>query len=226
MIGAVPTDEMLADYASGAAGEGLSLLMAAHLTYSPASRARLAELESLGGVLLGAEAGAPLGGDALARVLAAIDAEPAPAPMDAAPVNAAPVHAAPVHAGPAGPLPRPVLEALGTGFEQIRWGFRLPGLSEVAVPNAEGSAISVIRARPGTRIPQHTHRGREYTLVLAGALRDGAAIYRPGDIDMADHDDDHRPEVHGDETCYCLVVLEGGLRFTGRFSRALNLFQG
>ena len=36
-------------------------------------------------------------------------------------------------------------------------------------------------------------------------------------------EDDHRPKILGDETCYCLIVQQGSLHFTGRFSRVLNL---
>lgn len=213
MVQPVPTNEMLADYASGAAGQGLSLLIASHLTYCPESRARLAAMERIGGAVMAAEPAEPLGPEALDRALAEIDAAPAPEPASR-----------PQSMG--GPLPRPVLDALDTSFDELRWSFRLPGISAIEVAESEGCSVSLLRARPGAKIPQHTHKGREYTLVLAGALRDGDTVYRPGDIDMADEQDDHRPEVEGDETCYCLIVLDGGLHFTGRFSRALNLFQG
>ncbi len=40
---------------------------------------------------------------------------------------------------------------------------------------------------------------------------------------MSDEDVDHRPRIVGPETFLCLLVLEAPLRFTGRFSRVLNL---
>ncbi len=221
MVNTAPTDEMLAAYATGTASPGIELLVAAHLTYAPHSRARVAELERLGGALLASTEPEPMenGMDdaALDRALAAIDALPDPGATPPARPNGA----------ADAPLPRPVIDAFGGDFDGIRWRFRLPGLSAVELPREEegGEEISLLRARPGVKIPQHTHRGREMTLVLAGALRDGDTVFGPGDLEIADEAHDHRPEVHGSETCYCLIVLEGTLRFTGRFSRALNLFQ-
>jgi anti-sigma factor ChrR (cupin superfamily) len=45
-------DAILADYASGALPSGMSLLVAAHLTFSPEGRARVAGFEAIGGALL------------------------------------------------------------------------------------------------------------------------------------------------------------------------------
>ena len=49
--GHAPT-EMIADYAAGALSQGMSLLVASHLTYCPACRDKAARLEALGGALL------------------------------------------------------------------------------------------------------------------------------------------------------------------------------
>ena len=43
---------MLADYAAGALSQGMSLLVASHLTFCPACRDKAARLEALGGALL------------------------------------------------------------------------------------------------------------------------------------------------------------------------------
>ncbi|MDT8345193.1 MAG: ChrR family anti-sigma-E factor [Thermohalobaculum sp.] len=208
MSGHAPTTEMLADYASGAASPGVALLIAAHLTHSPASRARVGAFEAVGGALLADEAPLPMSAAAFDAVLARLDDggdRPTPQPREA------------------GPLPRPVIEAVGRDFGRIPWKFRLPGVAEYQLDGFQGEKVSLLRARPGARIPQHTHAGREITLVLAGALQDGAEVYRAGDVAINTDADDHCPQIVSDETCYCLIVMSGGLRFTGRFSRALNL---
>ncbi len=74
------------------------------------------------------------------------------------------------------------------------------------------------------RILQHTHVGDEATLVLTGSMRDGDRLLSRGDVAFADQNDDHHPEIVGDETCVCLVVLSGPMRFTGPVGRALNIF--
>lgn len=206
-----PDDEILADYASGALSPGLSLLVASHLTYSPESRRRVAELEAVGGALLAAERPEGLSGPSLDSVLARLDA-PAPAPR-------------PKLAEPAGEpiLPAPLREVVGNDVSRLGWKFRLPGLAECEIKGFEGEEVSLLRARPGAPLFTHTHTGLEATLVLTGLMEDRGTIYGRGDVTLATEADDHRPRIVGNEVCICLVVMSGNLRFTGPFSRALNL---
>ncbi|MEM7057076.1 MAG: ChrR family anti-sigma-E factor [Pseudomonadota bacterium] len=205
----LPPDEMIADYACGATSPGMSLLMAAHLTQSPESRARLHEFEHVGGVLLADEAPIEMSADAFGTVLAQLDA-PSEAPIVAT-------------VGDDGPLPRPVLEQIGLGFEDIPWKFRLPGVSSYDFDGFGDETVQLLRARPGATVPQHTHQGNEVTLVMQGVLLDDGVEYCKGDVAVNDEHDDHRPKILGDEMCYCLIVQQGSLRFTGTFSRVLNL---
>jgi putative transcriptional regulator len=208
------TDEMIETYASGSISEGMSLLAAAHLTYCPACRAEVEALEKISGVVL-AECDVSGDGPDLAAVLEAIEAEPGP-------------EARPAPLGPDedSPLPNPVRERLGAPIADLRWRFLLPGLAEFRLEGFENEEVSLLRARPGVRIPGHTHSGDEATLILSGQMRDGNRVFRRGDLAFADHHDDHHPEIVGNETCVCLVVLSGRMRFTGPLGRALNLFTG
>lgn len=209
MTNHLPPTELLAEYASGAASPGVALLVATHLTYAPESRRRVSMLEGVGGALLADEQPVPMSACALDSAFAAIDGafcEPAPR----------------MHGSGAFNLPRPLRECLGHDEDQIRWQFRLPGVSEYDVPGFGPEKVSLLRARPGAGIPQHTHDGTELTLVLQGALEDDGTVYRRGDVTVNTYEHDHRPRILGEETCLCLIVMDGGLRFTGRFSRALN----
>ena len=123
-------------------------------------------------------------------------------------------------------MPYPLLERLGGDAERIRWRFILPGLADHRLDGFEEEQVILLRGKPGVRILPHTHSGEEATLVLAGRLRDGGREYQRGDVALADHTHDHRPEIVGNETCVCLVVLTGRLRFTGPIGRALNLLTG
>lgn len=203
---AVPSNEMLARYSVGAETPGASLLIAAHLALCPASRARARAYADCAGALLADTPPAAMAPDALDRALAALALpEPATAPA------------------PTGPLPAPVARAVGINFDQIPWRRRLPGVAEHDLAGFAPERVSLLRARPGSWLPRHTHRGRELTLVLAGTLQDGARTYHPGDIAQNAEADDHKPRIIGEGLCYCLIVLDGGLRYTGTFTRALNL---
>lgn len=246
-------DEFLADYASGTLSPGMSLLAAAHLTLCAAARARVEAFETLGGAFLEggwAEEGRPgaaaLPPPSLDRALAMLDAETLPMPpalaapgaqaaagvvAEARPDLAEAAAAAQDEAArdapgaaPASVMPTVLRAALGADEGDAPWSFRLPGLSEAVFDGFEGEEVSLIRARPGAPIFSHTHEGVEATLILCGAMEDGGRVYRRGDVNIATPEVDHRPRILDEGQCICFVVNSGKLRFTGPFSRALNLF--
>lgn len=213
-------DELLAAYTAGAASPGLSLLCAAHLTLRPDARAYVSGLEEVGGQMLleqeAPECDAPANFDAL---LAKIDAE-----EDQQRAGAALLEMRPSDEVDAGPLPRPVSRALGRRFSDVPWKSKLWHIAEHVLFENDGEKVSLMRARPGARVPDHTHRGEEATLVLTGMMKDGEEVLTPGDIALCGPEHHHHPEILGDETCYCLIVVDGKLRFNGALGRALNLF--
>ena len=207
----LPSDALLAAYASGTATPGIELLMRSHLALAPATAARLNVMHEVGGTLLANCGAAPMASDALDATLAMLDA----------PVPQTP-HVPRCHDDM---LPAPLARALGAPLDDLRWQFRLPGLHEYVLEGfSEGEEVSLLRARPGAGMLKHTHHGDEATLILAGEMTDGDIVLRRGDVAEADGDHDHRPRITGEETCYCLIVMSGGMRFTGPLSRALNLF--
>lgn len=194
MITAHVTNGMLRAYADGRLSDGMSLLTACHLTYCPECRSKVARLEALCGAML-AEA-RPVSSACLSGMLARLDGE-----TDAAtdgPANE-----------PPSPLPRPVRMRLGHDLDAIDWQSRLPGLHECPIAGLADEQVSLLRASPNADLPRHSHTGREATLVLLGQLRDGAVVYRRGDVALADATVVHQPEVAGEEECLCLQVLSG-----------------
>lgn len=202
---------MIADFASGTTSPAVSLLMAAHLTQSPEGRARLSAFEDTCGALFADEPGMQLGDDSFDAVMAIVEDDmPSDSPEASDEVSAE------------CPLPRPVMERIGLAFDEIPWRFKLPGVSVYDIEATGGHKVSLLRAKPGSSVPQHTHNGTELTLVLQGVLLDDGVEYHAGDVAVNTEDDDHRPRILGDEMCYCLIVQQGDLYFTGRFSRVLN----
>lgn len=200
-----PTDRLLTAYAAGSASEGESLVVAAHLTYCASCRAKVEAREALAGALL------------------------AESPADEAPsfdglldrldlATAEPIRLQ------AGPLPAPVSQAVGVNYDEIPWRFRLPGVYEYEFANVDGEEMSLLKVQPGVAIPRHTHEAEEMTVIFEGELQDGEDVFAVGEVAIADPSVDHNPRAGGDKACICLAVLSGGLKFTGPFGRALNLF--
>ncbi|MEM9011579.1 MAG: ChrR family anti-sigma-E factor [Pseudomonadota bacterium] len=219
-----PTFEMLSAYAAGSLSDGMSLLVASHATYSAASRATIAECDEVAGALLGE--GAHNGACAVTCAGPESEVLVQKSVLDGVMrrIDQAEVDGEAEIAGEdVSLLPAPIRKAIARSGEGIEWKFRLPGIHEHVLTGYEGEEVSLLRARPGRRIFSHTHHGEEATLVLSGALEDGGRIYRAGDVSLADESDDHHPQIVGDETCVCLIVMSGGMHFTGTFGRALNL---
>ncbi len=208
-------DHFIDAYASGALGAGLSLLVETQALIVPDVGARVRAAETVAGVFLELETPAALHEEALAHVLARIEAN-ASAPESGGPTRAFMAEVT--------RLPAPVRAA---AFEALRardWAFGGPGLRILDLKLADEARVELIRIEPGFAAPRHTHAGEEYTLVLTGAYHDGIARYGVGDIARAGPDIVHRPRAEEGEVCYNLAVSEGPLLFTGLMGAAQKLW--
>jgi putative transcriptional regulator len=201
-----PIDTLLAAYASGRVSRALAVLVESHLALRPENRRFVADLESLQGRSIEEIEPRPL--ERRAERIAAIVSQKSSA-NEGAPV------VEPV-------LPAPLRAYLGHGLEAVRWRWLLPGLSECRL---SGEGVSLLRAKAGTKLPNHTHRGAEVTLVLKGVFRDKTGRYARGDIEIGEESLDHRPVVEMGEDCICFVVDDAPPKLTGRFGRWLEKLQ-
>lgn len=83
--------------------------------------------------------------------------------------------------------------------------------------------LTFIYMDQNTRVPEHTHKGREATLVVNGVFNDESAEYRDGDFVFLDGSVKHTPETR-DEDCLTLAALDAPMQFTSGLSRLLNPF--
>ena len=145
-------DEALLARAAGTATEGASLAMACHVALCAACAARLAELESLGGVLLEAAGTAELPADALAKVMARLDA-PRGARRRCRAVEVPEVLRT-------FGLPRPLQGALARITAPVRWRLVIPGVRAIDLRLAPGTdTVRLIAFKGGITIPLHDTAG-------------------------------------------------------------------
>ena len=209
-----PGDDLLMSYAAGSMDEPLALVIATHLALCPRCRAEVKRLEALGGVMLEQQDAAPLDEGGIDRILARLDE-----PEDNAP-QAAPE----THGDVDMRVPRPLRDYLNGDIEQLDWkSFR--GLQKVELlTEADGFHTRLMRIKPGTAMPVHTHEGTELTLVLAGGFSDETGHFVRGDVAECDASVEHRPIADEGEDCLCLAVTDAPLRLTGPVGRLLNPF--
>ena len=76
----------------------------------------------------------------------------------------------------------------------------------------------------GGRVPEHTHKGSEMTLVVDGQFGDGIAEYDCGDFTIMNNKHNHLPHSEADDGCLVFTIVEQPLHFTSGVARLLNPF--
>ena len=204
-------ESLVAQYAAGDLGYGMSVLMASYITLSPAARDQYRALEQLNGVLLDEAEQSDVKEDALDAIMARLD-EPEPEEQN-------------VSVQENQDLPAALRELLDVSVEDADWRFAYPGVKQVKLPFGDnGETVKLLKIKPGKAAPRHTHKGIEATLVLRGAFRDGNRLYERGQLALADQHIQHRPRAEGIEDCICLAVTDGALRFTDSIGRIARDF--
>jgi putative transcriptional regulator len=207
------SDAFLLDYASGSLSEGWSLAVASHLALCPQCRRRLAAMEGAAGALLDKAAQTESEDEAWARFKArAVDA---PEIEEVAP-QAATARSTTV-------LPEPLRSYVGGDMADLKWRALGRGAYQILIDTQDRETqVRLLRIPAGKPVPEHTHDGRELTLVLSGSFRDGDALFCRGDIEEADGDLLHTPTATDGEDCICLAVTEAPLKFTSWIVRLVQ----
>lgn len=213
-----PSEPVLLDYASGALDEVWSLAVVTHLALCPDCRGTVEKFEALGGALL-ADAphadGASSDLDAVMKRLDAADIQPTTQ-----------MQAAPRSAGRKPPiLPEPLRSYAGGDVAGLPWRKLGGGASQLILDIPSSSAVArLLRIPAGRPVPEHSHRGIEMTVVLAGAFSDITGRYDRGDFQEADETLEHQPDAAAGEDCICLAVTDAPLRFKNLVARIAQPF--
>ncbi len=206
-------DDLLLAYASGNLSEGWSIAVATHLAMCPQCRKSLSLAEAAGGALL--ETIEPVGGDQQSweKLKARLANEPPP-PVEPKSRPASAV------------IPEPLRSYLGADLAELKW--RSIGTAhQILIKTADrDTQVRLLRIPAGKPVPEHSHGGRELTVVLKGAFHDEVDQFGPGDIEDADGSLTHQPEANAEEDCICLAVTDAPLKFTSRLVRLIQPLLG
>ncbi|SIR06815.1 anti-ECFsigma factor, ChrR [Rhizobium sp. RU35A] len=215
------SDALLMDYASGNLSEGWSLAVATHLALCPGCRRRLDAMEGAAGALFDKLiAREPVTGSDWEKMKARIACEPGAVTAVA---EKPPVAAAPKPARSAGVIPEPLRSYLGGDVETLKWRALGRGAYQIRIETGDPETqVRLLKIPAGRPVPEHTHEGRELTLVLSGSFRDGNDLFARGDLEEADGDLLHTPTATDDEDCICLAVTEAPLKFSSWIVRLIQ----
>lgn len=206
------SDELLLDYASGNLSEGWSLAISTHLALCPQARRRLQQIEGAAGALFDKIAANQNVSDGdWAKMKAKLaGAEPPKRP-----------YSTPVQAE--GVIPEPLRSYLGGDVSSLKWKSLGRGAYQIRInTNDPETQVRLLRIPAGKPVPEHTHDGRELTLVLAGSFHDGQDLFARGDLEEADGSLLHTPTATQGEDCICLAVTEAPLKFSSWIVRMIQ----
>lgn len=221
-----PDDLTLLDYAAGSLGLAQALAVSVHLGFCSQCQDQLRKLNALGGVLLEETKPASVGANddqtpeqsdsqaeeldkSFEALMARIEAEPA---------NASPKQET---VGFHNPLER----YLPAPLDELDWQQQTREIAKFDLTNVVdmGSArVALQKIKAGAKVPVHTHRGNELTVVLKGGFSDELGVYHAGDYIARDPSHKHSPTALQNEDCVCLTVLDAPMKFTGPLMRWLN----
>lgn len=206
-----PSDVMLAAFAAGTLDPGERMAIMTHLSTCERCRAFVDDMEHVGGFMLDDLPPAAMTAGSLAKVMERLD-EPAPRPIQVAPSSDLD--------------DVPGLPDLVRRCRAGDWKWIAPGvhLRPIILPEESPTRVFLLKAAPGTRVMQHSHTDLEMTCVLTGAYTHDGTRYGPGDFDVGEEDDDHKPLVEQGEDCICLVAMRGDIRLSGLLGQLMQPF--
>ena len=214
------SDELLLGYASGTLAEGWSIAVATHLALCPSCRRRLDFMEHAGGEMLEMACTDNADDTSWAAMKARLGEDRA-ATSTAAAVTRTPARSA----KPAGDfvIPEPLRSYLGGDLADLKWKALGRGAYHIRIPTGDReTSVRLLKIPAGKPVPEHSHGGRELTLVLKGSFQDGQSLFKRGDLEEADENLQHQPVATPDEDCICLAVTDAPLKFRSLLMRLVQ----
>ena len=189
--------ELLLAYSAGQLEEGFSLAIATHISMCDQCRAELESMDAMGGAVFENLEPGEIDIDSFSKTLALIDQVPE---QKIVTLNNK-------------ELPEPLADYVGCDLADIDWRPIGMGVKQKILVNSDKVSARLLYIPAGTAVPEHSHKGRELTLVLKGAFKDEIDHFGPGDIELADGHTHHTPVASDDEDCICLAVTDAPLKF-------------
>jgi putative transcriptional regulator len=229
-----PADELLMQFAAGQLTNALGIQIACHQESCEQCRLKVRLYEQLGGDLIDISAPAELEPNAKSRLLKNLHNqkehdngfESGPQlHSEAVAVSELDTLYAKQFAKANQRLPKPIQRFVPEYYENLPWAGFSKSIQSYELPFSDDQYTArFYKIAAGKELPQHTHNGNEFTLVMAGSFSDLSGDYHPGDFILADTSTHHQPRAHEKEDCICFAVMDAPLKMTGFFGKMLNPF--
>lgn len=205
-----PDYDDLLEFSAGVIAPSVGLCISVHLEYCEQCRQQLAKLDAIGGLMFEQLEPAAVDDSLLDSIFDRIDSK---ASSSAGRVQMATER---------DHIPHSVKKLVGYDLEQLKWRRHGSKVHSAILLNDNGINASLIRIQAGASVPQHDHRGREYTVILQGSFSDDSGVYREGDFVLRQPGQPHSPTATADRDCLCLAVLDAPMRFRNPLYELVN----
>jgi putative transcriptional regulator len=211
MITHHPDTQLLNEFSAGTLNLAQSACVSLHLNYCQECRRQTQRLQQLGAEMFDRLPRQEIDASMLDAVMSRLDEEP---PLSYAPQ------------APGSDTAPALMQRLMQGeYEDLEWKRMSSDLQISRLRTGDPlHEFALYHIKAGGRIPKHTHRGSELTLVLEGSFSDEAGVYHQGDFLMRDGEDIHTPTAAQTADCICVGVLDAPIQFTKWNYRVINPF--
>lgn len=206
-----PSSDQLIEFSCGVGSSAMNITLAAHLHYCADCRRQVNEYESTAAVIFEHQNSPALADDGFAKLMARIKTLPKERAL----------------ALPSSPtrFPPVVEKLIAHDTESLGWQKPMKNLRVSRLLTDEaGLILGLHHMKAGCRVPQHTHRGHEISLVMEGGFSDQMGSYGVGDFIYLSTEHHHSPQADADGDCWLLSVVEAPVKLTGPFGWILNPF--
>lgn len=202
----VLSGDAITDYALGALSPAKHVMLACQSEISDAVAERVAFQEGLAASMIEDGASQSLSPLFMGNVLAMLPPQEGAAPQPAS--------------DPAdGLAPKSLRHMLGHGLKDMKWKSLVPGVAVHDImgdrKTKDGDRLYLLKAKGGMKMPEHSHNGEEWTLLLTGSYTVGDKRFTRGDMHIEDETETHAPHIDEGEDCICLVMTQGPLKMQG-----------
>jgi putative transcriptional regulator len=211
-----PSSQILLQYSAGQLDGVHRLMVEMHQQMCPTCQHVVAELESIGGEIIEKDlTPTAMCDSAFSQLMDRIGQQP---------IELQKVQKGSVDSNDSQQLSLLLQELFRTQqSDDLNWQWRTKKFAEIKLSaNDEQYETKLIYIKKGMKVPRHTHKGQEITLVMKGAFRDELGVYEKGDYITRDGHHEHQPIAESD--CICLAITTDDLKFTGTFGPVLNWF--
>lgn len=204
-----PSNELLMEFAAGQLPNALGVMVACHLEKCEHCRKQVKLYDRIGGELLAEQDSV-----ALSTPVEDIWKLIQETKMDEQPKSSGDIR-----------LPQPLRRFVPNFYDELPWKGFTKSIQQWDLPIGDSKYIArFYKIAAGKELPEHTHKGNEYTLVMSGSFSDKGGDYHAGDFILADQETHHQPRAHMDADCICFAVMDAPLKLKGPLGWIVNPF--